>query len=63
MITVVVHTGQPMMGTDNACPSFCPSTMVRTTDLVFDIMPLKCSRAKGTRTPGLLHAMNHSCFS
>ena len=44
-------------GIDCACPSQCPSTAVTTTGSVFDIMPLKCSGAKGTRTPGLLHAM------
>ena len=55
--TIAVCTGQLAEVTDGACPSFCPSTAVMTTGSVFDIVPLKCSGAKGTRTPGLLHAM------
>ena len=45
-------------GIDGACPSQCPSTAVTTTGSVFDTRPLKCSGAKGTRTPGLLHAIH-----
>ena len=41
----------------SACPSSCPLVVVRTVGQVFDIVLLKCSGAKGTRTPGLLHAM------
>jgi hypothetical protein len=45
-------------GIDSACPPQCPSTAVTTTGSVFDIRLLKCSGAKGTRTPGLLHAIH-----
>ena len=55
--TIGVCTGQLAEVTDGACPSFCPSAAARTTGSVFDIVLLKCSGAKGTRTPGLLHAM------
>jgi hypothetical protein len=58
-VTFKVSAGQPTGRARNACPSQCPSTAVTTTGQVLDIMPLKCSGAKGTRTPGLLHAMNH----
>jgi hypothetical protein len=51
--------GQPTEGAYSACPSQCPSTVMTTTNSVFDIMLLKCSGAKGTRTPGLLHAMGN----
>jgi len=54
--SVLVSRPRPLTA---LCPSFCPSTVVKTTGLVFDIWLLKCSGAKGTRTPGLLHAMNH----
>jgi hypothetical protein len=39
------------------CPSNSPSEATAATDSVFEIMPLKYSGAKGTRTSGLLHAM------
>ena len=42
------------------CPSKCPSTRVMVTGLVFDSHHLKWSGAKGTRTPGLLHAMGRA---
>ena len=35
--TMAVCTGQLAGGTGGACPSFCPSTAVRTIGLVFDI--------------------------
>jgi hypothetical protein len=41
------------------CPSECPSTRVMVTGLAFESHHLNWSGAKGTRTPGLLHAMNH----
>ena len=41
------------------CPSKCPSTRVMVTGLAFESHHLNWSGAKGTRTPGLLHAMNH----
>jgi hypothetical protein len=56
--TFKASAGQPTVGAYGACPSQCPSTVMRTTNSVFDIMPLKCSGAKGTRTPGLLHAIH-----
>ena len=40
------------------CPSECPSARVTVTGLEFELYRLNWSGAKGTRTPGLLHAMN-----
>ncbi len=40
------------------CPSECPSMGVMVTGLAFELFHLTWSGAKGTRTPGLLHAMN-----
>ena len=40
------------------CPSECPSTRVMVTGIAFELCDLNWSGAKGTRTPGLLHAMN-----
>ena len=39
------------------CPSECPSARVMVTGLAFELYALNWSGAKGTRTPGLLHAM------
>ena len=39
------------------CPSECPSTRVMVTGIAFELCDLNWSGAKGTRTPGLLHAM------
>jgi len=39
------------------CPSECPSIRVMVTGLAFELYRLNWSGAKGTRTPGLLHAM------
>jgi hypothetical protein len=40
------------------CPSECPSMRVMVTGLAFQLCDLTWGGAKGTRTPGLLHAMN-----
>ena len=39
------------------CPSECPSMRVMVTGLAFELCTLNWGGAKGTRTPGLLHAM------
>ena len=41
------------------CPSECPSARVMVTGLAFELYALHWSGAKGTRIPGLLHAMGN----
>jgi hypothetical protein len=50
----------PLVSESSAGPGLplgSPLTVVAVTGLPFEIYPLICGGAKGTRTPGLLHAM------
>ena len=51
----VLWPGGSMQGP--TCPSECPSIRVMVTGIAFESYCLNWSGAKGTRTPGLLHAM------
>ena len=48
---------------EQICPSTSPSRRRQSSGWVFELMLLICSGAKATRTPGLLHTMNHPWHS